>query len=111
MAKTHLNCPCGEAITGADEDDLVEKAMAASELATVTLFGRERLIDFVADRPGHDQRYAIDASKIRRELGWVPRHSFDQGLRDTVRWYIDNRPWWERVRSGAYRGERLGIAV
>lgn len=72
---------------------------------------RERLISFVADRPGHDQRYAIDASRIRHELGWSPRHSFEQGLRDTVRWYIDNRVWWERVRSGAYRGERLGLAV
>jgi len=70
----------------------------------------ERLIQFVTDRPGHDARYAIDASKIRRELGWRPRHSFDQGLRETVRWYIRNRSWWERVMSGAYRGERLGLA-
>ncbi|UYO53110.1 dTDP-glucose 4,6-dehydratase [Rhodopseudomonas palustris] len=72
---------------------------------------RERLISFVRDRPGHDQRYAIDATKIRRELGWQPRHSFDSGLRQTVLWYLDNRSWWERVRSGIYRGERLGIAV
>jgi len=70
----------------------------------------ERLIQFVTDRPGHDARYAIDASKIRRELGWQPRHSFEQGLRETVRWFIDNRSWWERVMSGAYRGERLGLA-
>jgi dTDP-glucose 4,6-dehydratase len=70
----------------------------------------ERLIQFVTDRPGHDARYAIDASKIRGELGWRPRHSFDQGLRETVRWFIDNRSWWERVMSGAYRGERLGLA-
>ena len=70
----------------------------------------ERLIQFVTDRPGHDARYAIDASKIRRELGWRPRHSFDQGLRETVRWFIRNRSWWERVMSGAYRGERLGLA-
>ncbi len=69
----------------------------------------ERLIEFVTDRPGHDARYAIDASKIRQELGWQPRHTFDQGLRDTVRWFLDNRPWWERVMSGAYRGERLGL--
>jgi len=68
-----------------------------------------KLIEFVTDRPGHDARYAIDASKIRHELGWRPRHTFDQGLRDTVRWYLDNRGWWERVLSGAYRGERLGL--
>ncbi|MFI5003143.1 MAG: dTDP-glucose 4,6-dehydratase [Reyranellales bacterium] len=70
----------------------------------------ERLIEFVTDRPGHDARYAIDATKIRSELGWRPRHGFDDGLRATVRWFLDNRPWWERVMSGAYRGERLGLA-
>ncbi len=69
----------------------------------------ERLIEFVTDRPGHDARYAIDATKIATELGWRPRHSFEQGLRETVRWFLDNRPWWERVMSGAYRGERLGL--
>lgn len=76
-----------------------------------TVRERETLIAFVADRPGHDARYAIDAAKIARELGWTPRHSFDSGLRHTVQWYLDNRTWWERVRSGVYRGERLGIAV
>ena len=70
---------------------------------------REKLISFVADRPGHDARYAIDAAKVARELDWKPRRTFESGLRDTVRWYLDNRPWWERVRSGVYRGERLGI--
>ena len=67
------------------------------------------LVRFVTDRPGHDARYAIDASKIQKELGWTPRHDFDEGLRATVRWFLDNRQWWERVSSGAYRGERLGL--
>ncbi len=67
------------------------------------------LITFVEDRPGHDRRYAIDASKIRRELGWVPRETFESGMKKTVRWYLDNQEWCERVLSGAYRGERLGL--
>ncbi|MEQ1755704.1 MAG: dTDP-glucose 4,6-dehydratase [Micropepsaceae bacterium] len=67
------------------------------------------LITCVTDRPGHDFRYAIDCSKIERELGWRPRESFETGLEKTVRWYLDNRPWWEAIRSGAYRGERLGL--
>lgn len=67
------------------------------------------LIQFVADRPGHDRRYAIDARKIERELDWRPRESFDSGLRKTVQWYLDNRAWCERIRDGKYRGERLGL--
>ena len=66
------------------------------------------LITFVKDRPGHDARYAIDASKIERELGWVPKESFESGLRKTVQWYLENKQWWERVLSGAYRLERIG---
>lgn len=66
------------------------------------------LIIFVKDRPGHDARYAIDASKIDVELGWVPEETFESGLRKTVQWYLDNREWWERVLSGAYRLERIG---
>jgi dTDP-glucose 4,6-dehydratase len=68
------------------------------------------LITFVTDRPGHDWRYAIDASKIERELGWTPAETFDTGLRKTVQWYLDNQEWTDRVRSGKYRLERLGIA-
>ena len=64
----------------------------------------------MSDRPGHDRRYAIDASKIRRELGWTPRHAFEDGLRETVRWYLANRAWCEAVQSGKYRRERLGLA-
>jgi dTDP-glucose 4,6-dehydratase len=82
------------------------------ELAPSAVIGpREQLITFVTDRPGHDLRYAIDASKIERELGWRPAETFESGLRKTVEWYLANRTWWERVRSGVYRGERLGLAA
>ncbi len=70
-----------------------------------------RLIEFVADRPGHDRRYAMDARKLRRELGWKPRESFESGLRKTVAWYLENRAWWEPIWSGRYAGARLGLAV
>ncbi len=70
----------------------------------------EQLIAFVADRPGHDLRYAVDDGKIRSELGWAPAETLMSGLRRTVRWYLDNRAWWEKIRSGMYGGERLGIA-
>ena len=69
------------------------------------------LITFVKDRPGHDARYAIDASKIECELGWVPEETFETGLRKTVEWYLDNTSWWERVLSGAYRMERIGADI
>ena len=69
------------------------------------------LICFVRDRPGHDSRYAIDASKIATELGWRPRESFATGLRKTVRWYLDNEAWWRAVLDGSYRCERLGTRV
>jgi dTDP-glucose 4,6-dehydratase len=67
------------------------------------------LITFVRDRPGHDRRYAIDAGKVGRELGWRPREDFESGLRKTVAWYLENTGWCERVRSGEYQGERLGL--
>jgi dTDP-glucose 4,6-dehydratase len=72
---------------------------------------RRGLVRFVTDRPGHDFRYAIDASKIRAELGWAPQESFETGLEKTVRWYLDNRAWWQRLRSDRYGGERLGLAT
>lgn len=69
------------------------------------------LISFVADRPGHDLRYAIDASKIERELGWTPQETFASGLRKTVRWYLDNLDWCRRVQDGSYQRERLGASA
>ena len=72
---------------------------------------RERLITFVADRPGHDLRYAINARKISQELGWVPQETFESALRQTIEWYLRNRPWWERIRVSVYKGERLGVSA
>ena len=70
---------------------------------------REDLITYVKDRPGHDQRYAIDASKIERELGWKPSLGFDQGIRQTVEWYIGREDWWRPILDGRYQGDRLGL--
>jgi dTDP-glucose 4,6-dehydratase len=82
------------------------------ELAPSAKIGpRESLITFVTDRPGHDMRYAIDASRIAADLGWEPQETFESGLRKTVEWYLANRTWWERIRSGVYRGERLGVVA
>lgn len=67
------------------------------------------LITYVTDRPGHDLRYAIDASKIERELGWRPEETFESGIRKTVSWYLANVPWWRAVMDGSYAGERLGL--
>jgi len=72
---------------------------------------RESLIEFVADRPGHDRRYAIDASKLQNELGWKPSVSFETGIARTVDWYLDNQPWVKRVLDGSYRMERLGATA
>jgi dTDP-glucose 4,6-dehydratase len=80
-------------------------ALVARELASYA-----GLKTFVPDRPGHDRRYAIDASRIRAELGWAPRHAFEDGLRATVRWYLANKAWCEAVQSGKYRRERLGLS-
>lgn len=76
--------------------------------ATKPAGGYASLISFVRDRPGHDTRYAIDAGKIERELGWRPAETFDSGLEKTVRWYLDNQRWWQRVLDGSYRLERIG---
>lgn len=69
------------------------------------------LITHVADRPGHDQRYAIDASKIKQDLAWVPEETFESGMKKTIQWYLDNSEWWQRVQSGKYQQERLGLSA
>ncbi len=68
------------------------------------------LVTYVADRPGHDLRYAIDAGRISDELDWRPQYDFETGIRDTVQWYLNNRQWWEPIRQGRYHGDRLGLA-
>ena len=70
----------------------------------------KNLKTFVQDRPGHDRRYAIDGSKIKAELGWAPKYGFEEGMRKTIQWYLDNSQWCENVTSGKYKGERLGTA-
>lgn len=71
---------------------------------------RRRLVNFVSDRPGHDFRYAIDASKIATDLGWKPKQTFEEGLAGTVRWYLANRTWWQGIRDQAYSQQRLGLS-
>ncbi len=83
-------------------DEIVE-----TKPAQITRF--EELITYVTDRPGHDLRYAIDASKIERELGWKPGETFESGIRKTVAWYLANESWWQRVIDGSYARERLGL--
>ena len=80
-------------------------------LAELGLRSFKDLITFVADRPGHDKRYAIDATKLRTELGWVPEEDFESGIQKTVQWYIDNVWWWQPIRVKKYAGQRLGVAV
>jgi dTDP-glucose 4,6-dehydratase len=104
------------AIGGHNERQNIDVVRAICELVdelapNATIGPRERLITYVTDRPGHDLRYAIDASKIERDLGWRPTETFETGLRKTVEWYLANQEWWERVRSGVYRGERLGVVA
>ena len=70
---------------------------------------RNRLISFVTDRPGHDRRYAIDASKLERELGWSAKETFETGLEKTVRWYLDNKAWWQTILGAGYNASRIGL--
>ena len=96
--------------------DVLDVLRPPSSNARLASAGREigsyrDLITFVPDRPGHDRRYAIDASKSRRELGWAPRHSFANGLEKTVRWYLEHAPWCDRIASNVYRRDRLGLGA
>jgi dTDP-glucose 4,6-dehydratase len=70
---------------------------------------RRELIEYVTDRPGHDRRYAIDARRIRDELDWTPAYDFSAGIAQTVDWYLAERDWWQRIRDGRYRSQRLGL--
>jgi dTDP-glucose 4,6-dehydratase len=84
-------------------------AAANPSLAEQRFSSYKDLKQFVPDRPGHDRRYAIDAAKIQRELGWTPRHTFEDGLRETVAWYLENSDWCEAIQAGRYDRERLGL--
>jgi dTDP-glucose 4,6-dehydratase len=84
---------------------LVAKAPAAFRPPT-----SESLITFVTDRPGHDLRYAIDATKIKNELGWEPKQDHESGFRKTVEWYLDNEEWWQNILDGSYQLERIGLS-
>jgi dTDP-glucose 4,6-dehydratase len=102
------------AIGGDSERTNIAVATMIAELVDEIALGgasRKELITFVADRPGHDRRYAIDASKMKSELGWQPSCTFEGGLRTTVRWYLDNRSWWEPILDQTYRLERLGAVT
>ena len=94
-----------------EQERPVEENQKISKISPKGKRSYTQLMTFVPDRPGHDRRYAIDASKIRRELGWRPSYSFEEGLLRTVRWYLANQAWCETVQSGNYGRERLGLAA
>jgi dTDP-glucose 4,6-dehydratase len=89
--------------------DVLEAVKPARDNAALRGRAYRELKTFVPDRPGHDRRYAIDASKIRREIGWSPRHAFEDGLAQTARWYLEHRDWCEQVQQGRYDRQRLGL--
>ncbi|XOV81694.1 MAG: dTDP-glucose 4,6-dehydratase [bacterium] len=88
--------------------DVVRSLCTILSEETGTTYDANHLIEFVKDRPGHDTRYAIDASKIEKDLGWRPEENFASGLKKTVQWYLANKPWWEKVLDGSYQLNRLG---
>lgn len=88
---------------------VVEQICDLMDVMAPKEYPHRNLIHFVTDRPGHDHRYAIDATKTETEIGWRAQENFDSGIKKTVRWYLDNRKWWEPIRSKVYAGERLGV--
>ncbi len=92
--------------------DVVEKICSVLDSLQPAASGpRKRLISFVADRPGHDRRYAIDASKLERELGWGAQETFESGLEKTVRWYLANEVWWQAILRRGYEASRIGLGA
>ena len=89
--------------------DLLDELAPGQRPAAIGSY--RELITFVTDRPGHDLRYAIDAGKIARELGWTPQETFESGIRKTVEWYLANPQWWQAILNGSYRAERLGLTT
>lgn len=89
--------------------DVVHRICAIMDTLRPVSAPHERLITYVTDRPGHDARYAIDASKLETELGWKADETFDTGIEKTVRWYLDNEWWWQPLRNKVYDGKRLGV--
>jgi len=98
-------------LAGADSSVVYPASACESAQSNYEVCSYRSLITFVQDRPGHDLRYAIDASKIQRELGWIPEETFESGIRRTVEWYLNNLEWCRRVQDGSYQRERLGVAV
>ena len=86
--------------------DILDELASSKRPKTIKSF--RELIKFVKDRPGHDKRYAIDASKIQKDLGWKPKETFESGIRKTIQWYLDNQSWYEKILSGDYKFERIG---
>jgi dTDP-glucose 4,6-dehydratase len=89
--------------------DVVRQICACLDELRGSALQHERLITYVTDRPGHDQRYAIDASKLEIGLGWRAEETFETGIKKTVQWYLERSDWWKPLRERIYRGERLGI--
>ena len=89
--------------------DVVKRICALMDEMRPRATPHEDLITYVTDRPGHDARYAIDATRLETELGWKAQENFDTGIEKTVRWYLDNEWWWRPLRDGVYSGERLGV--
>ena len=89
--------------------DVVQQICSCMDETLGSNSRHDRLITFVADRPGHDQRYAIDASKLENDLGWRAQETFETGIKKTVRWYLERSDWWKPLRETVYRGERLGF--